>query len=141
MDAAMRYVALPEDDPTLGIYDWKVARGMYMQGYDGEMCTHPTTAHLPACNYQEYRISMCLYKYMAEKHYGQFVPEMVLIGLHSRFPTYHRHDLFWDRDLMNEIIADRLRDFLVRGTAGDGSGNLPNMTPIFGQPPMPSGDS
>lgn len=137
MDAVMRYVDLPPDDEAMGIYDWKVAYNMYYKGFRGAACTHPSTRGLPACNYQEYRISMCLYKWMAERYYGRFVPEMALIGLHKRFASYHRDDLFWDADLMNEIIADRLRDFLVRRTAGDGSGRLPWITPRFGREPMP----
>lgn len=137
MDAVVRYLALPAGDPTMGIYDWKVAYNMYYNGFRGAACTHPSTRGLPACNYQEYRISMCIYKFICEKYYGRHVAEMALIGLHKRFPTYHRDDLFWDTDLMNEIIADRLRDFLVRGTAGDGSGGLPWVEPVFGEEPMP----
>ncbi len=103
--------------------DWKRSKEIKFEGFRGKCGELPATAHMPDSNFSKYTLQQLEYAFMLYKDYGIYVDEMYLVVCHPHQSAPLQIPITRDRDLMNTVIAERLRDKLIRGHMGPPHGH------------------
>lgn len=108
---ALFYKVLPSGKVVYILVDWKFSKAIKFDNKwasGTEFCTRT----MDDCNYNKYTIQLCLYAYILKRKYGIFAGEIYLVNMHPSLDKFQCLRIYYDVNLMNNVIAHRYNQLL-----------------------------